>query len=111
MARMEREIDRERDREAGRQKDRIGYSDGVASMFTCQCCCPHFAWLSRCIAGESLNPAIDIGQAQGAWVMGLGYFFREDLLTCPKTGDNRSPDTWEYKVRLMAVCLFVCLSC
>jgi xanthine dehydrogenase molybdopterin-binding subunit B len=30
--------------------------------------------------GQSLNPAIDIGQAEGAFVMGLGFFFREDLV-------------------------------
>eukprot|EP00897_Mesotaenium_endlicherianum_P009379 jgi/Mesen1/846/ME000112S10986 len=35
--------------------------------------------------GKSLNPAVDIGQVQGAYVMGLGYFLTEEF-----TYDNTS---------------------
>jgi len=47
-------------------------------------------------AGESLNSTIDIGQAQGAFVFGIGYFLTEEWLISPK-GMINSPDTWEYK--------------
>lgn len=47
-------------------------------------------------AGQSLNTTIDIGQAQGAFVFGLGYFLTEEVLTSPE-GKLISYDTWEYK--------------
>ena len=34
--------------------------------------------------GKSLNPAIDIGQIEGAWVQGYGYMTMEEMLH----GDN-----------------------
>uniref|UniRef100_A0A7S3K188 FAD-binding PCMH-type domain-containing protein n=1 Tax=Aureoumbra lagunensis TaxID=44058 RepID=A0A7S3K188_9STRA len=48
--------------------------------------------------GTSLNPNIDAGQAQGAFVMGLGYLTSETYSFDPKTGVNQSSGTWEYKV-------------
>jgi len=47
--------------------------------------------------GRSLNPAVDIGQCEGAFVMGLGY------MTCEKIkfdedGDLVTDSTWEYKI-------------
>ncbi|KNC55296.1 xanthine dehydrogenase/oxidase [Thecamonas trahens ATCC 50062] len=47
--------------------------------------------------GNSLNPLIDIGQAEGAFVMGLGSYFTEDRLVTP-SGGNAADGTWEYKV-------------
>jgi xanthine dehydrogenase/oxidase len=29
--------------------------------------------------GSSLNPAVDIGQAEGGYMMGLGYFLSEEV--------------------------------
>jgi len=49
--------------------------------------------------GKSLNPAIDIGQAEGAFVMGLGYFFTERV-HFTKEGRIKSNNTWHYKVPL-----------
>lgn len=46
--------------------------------------------------GKSLNPAIDIGQCEGAFVMGIGFFLREDELL-HKDGTLESDGTWEYK--------------
>lgn len=47
--------------------------------------------------GRSLNPAIDIGQIEGALVMGLGYFFQERVKYESGTGILQSIGTWEYK--------------
>ena len=50
--------------------------------------------------GNSLNPQIDIGQAEGAFVMGLGFALQEEMLIGAKDGHNHSSDTWEYKPML-----------
>ncbi|OQV23093.1 Xanthine dehydrogenase [Hypsibius exemplaris] len=47
--------------------------------------------------GESTSPMIDIGQAEGAIVMGLGYFLSENQVYDPKTGENVTFGTWKYK--------------
>ncbi len=50
--------------------------------------------------GESINPAIDIGQIEGAFVMGIGYVLTEDLIFQPHgtaIGRNNTPNTWTYK--------------
>ena len=46
--------------------------------------------------GKSLNPAIDIGQAEGAFVMGLGRLFREEVRYTAE-GKLINDGTWEYK--------------
>ncbi|XP_008544021.1 uncharacterized protein LOC103568824 isoform X1 [Microplitis demolitor] len=48
-------------------------------------------------AGISMNPEIDLGQAEGAYVMGIGYWTSEDLVYCPKTGLLANHRTWNYK--------------
>jgi xanthine dehydrogenase/oxidase len=51
--------------------------------------------------GKSLNPAIDIGQVEGAFVQGLGYVLSEDVVIQPD-GPNKgvlnTGNTWRYKV-------------
>ncbi|XP_059174525.1 xanthine dehydrogenase/oxidase-like [Physella acuta] len=47
--------------------------------------------------GDSMNPTIDIGQIEGAFVMGLGAYLLENVLYDSKTGTVINDSTWEYK--------------
>ncbi|XP_046483350.1 xanthine dehydrogenase/oxidase isoform X2 [Neodiprion pinetum] len=48
-------------------------------------------------AGISMSPEVDIGQAEGAFIMGLGYWTSEDLIYDPETGVLTNNRTWNYK--------------
>lgn len=52
--------------------------------------------LSMFFVGESLNPAIDIGQIEGAFMQGYGLFVLEEMVYSPK-GDTftRGPGTYK----------------
>lgn len=47
--------------------------------------------------GESLNPRVDIGQIEGAFVMALGYWLTEKLVYDRQTGQLLTNRTWHYK--------------
>lgn len=51
--------------------------------------------------GWSMNPALDIGQVEGAFVQGIGYLFTEKLVFEP-SGDEKgrlnTTNTWRYKI-------------
>ncbi|WP_263452243.1 molybdopterin cofactor-binding domain-containing protein [Hyalangium gracile] len=50
--------------------------------------------------GRSLNPAIDVGQVEGAFVQGIGYVLSEKLEfepEGPEAGRLNSVNTWRYK--------------
>lgn len=42
----------------------------------------------------SMNPEIDVGQVEGAFVMGLGYFLTEKLEFDLETGEPKTINTW-----------------
>jgi len=48
-------------------------------------------------AGRSLNPAIDIGQIEGAFIQGMGWLTSEELVWHPKTGAllTHAPSTYK----------------
>ncbi|GMN46983.1 hypothetical protein TIFTF001_016162 [Ficus carica] len=47
--------------------------------------------------GQSLNPAVDLGQIEGAFVQGIGFFMFEEYLT-NSDGLVVSEGTWSYKI-------------
>ncbi|KAI3988518.1 hypothetical protein MKX01_026332 [Papaver californicum] len=47
--------------------------------------------------GQSLNPAVDLGQVEGAFVQGVGFFMMEEYLTNSE-GVVVSDGTWNYKI-------------
>jgi xanthine dehydrogenase/oxidase len=50
-----------------------------------------------CDAGHSLNPLLDLGQAEGGFVYGMGTYLQEDVLISPTDGSNKCQGTWNYK--------------
>ena len=48
-------------------------------------------------AGLSTNPSVDIGQVEGAFIMGLGLWTSEEIKFDPMTGELLTKNTWEYK--------------
>ncbi len=48
-------------------------------------------------AGRSLNPAIDVGQVEGAYIQGVGWLTCEELVWHPKTGAllTHAPSTYK----------------
>lgn len=48
-------------------------------------------------AGISLNPVVDLGQVEGAFVMGLGLFSTESVEFQGDTGSLTTYNTWTYK--------------
>jgi xanthine dehydrogenase/oxidase len=50
--------------------------------------------------GQSINGEIDMGQAIGAFVMGMGFWLHEKVRYDPISGECLTTGTWEYKVPL-----------
>ena len=51
--------------------------------------------------GISLNPAIDVGQIEGAFIMGMGLWTSEELIYDPETGSLANYRTWVFNLKKM----------
>lgn len=76
----------------------VTLTEVTLDLITGQHCIDRVDMLFDC--GESMNPEIDIGQCEGAFVMGLGYFLHEEIKYDQNTGEQLTDGTWEYKVPL-----------
>lgn len=47
--------------------------------------------------GQSLNPAVDLGQVEGAFVQGIGFFMLEEY-SINSNGLVIADSTWTYKI-------------
>ncbi|XP_062187557.1 putative aldehyde oxidase-like protein isoform X1 [Phragmites australis] len=47
--------------------------------------------------GKSMNPAVDLGQIEGSFIQGIGFFIYEEYLT-NSDGLMISNSTWDYKI-------------
>ncbi|GAB0089792.1 Aldehyde oxidase/xanthine dehydrogenase [Sergentomyia squamirostris] len=46
--------------------------------------------------GKSINPHLDVGQIEGAFVMGLGYWLHESIIHDRLSGELTTKNTWTY---------------
>uniref|UniRef100_A0A1B0DQ14 Uncharacterized protein n=1 Tax=Phlebotomus papatasi TaxID=29031 RepID=A0A1B0DQ14_PHLPP len=47
--------------------------------------------------GQSISPRVDVGQIEGAFIMGVGYWLHEKLVYNRETGELLTDRAWNYK--------------
>lgn len=57
-------------------------------------------------AGQSLSPLVDIGQVEGAFIMGLGWWLTEELVYDTSNGALLTDNTWVIIRIIIAVSFF-----
>lgn len=57
-------------------------------------------------AGRSMNPYVDVGQVEGAFIMGLGLYTSEKVKFDPSTGQKLSNGTWVRRPDLYSFCSY-----
>ena len=55
-----------------------------------------------------MNPEIDVGQIEGAFVMGLGYWFTEKIEFDKTTGEMLTHNTWVIQITSHTVSAMIC---
>ncbi|XP_035702304.1 xanthine dehydrogenase/oxidase isoform X3 [Folsomia candida] len=48
-------------------------------------------------AGKSLSPGVDLGQIEGGYIFGQGFWTTERIVHCKETGELLTNRTWDYK--------------